>query len=149
MTRVSVVCGDALALRYFHGGKPGLVPGDYVLPSPTHFIDGCPICQAVKDGRATPFEQPNAEPDHVHVTTDREYARFYASKYIRGDLYVVEPEGELSLSRADHFPTWTCERARVVSVFAHFVELTPRQRTTLLRRWKRADDEAARKMAQP
>jgi hypothetical protein len=130
------------SIRYFHGGAPGLQPGDLIVPGPTHLLDDCPICQAIKEGRPTPFEQPNQTPERVHVTSDREYARFYASKYPRGDLYVVKPIGELRPSTEDHFETWTAEAARVISVYARFVLLTPRQRLTQFRRWRRADRQA-------
>jgi len=130
------------APRYFHGGVPGLEIGDWIVPAPPHLLDDCPICQAVKRGESTPFEQPNLSPDRVHVTTDLEYARFYASKYVRGDLYVVEPEGDLRPSTEDRFPSWKVPRARVISVYARFVELTPHQRRTLSNRWRRADRAA-------
>lgn len=127
-------------VRYFHGGKPGLRPGEYVVPSPPHYVDGCAICEAKKQGRDVPYDPANHRPDQVFVTIDREYARFYASKLPRGDLYVVDPEGELVESSEDHFPTWSCPRARVVSVFARFVVLNPRQRLTMLHRWRRSDE---------
>jgi hypothetical protein len=128
--------------RYFHGGVPGLEVGDLLVPGHHHFVDGCPVCAALQEGRPTPFDQPNQTPERVSITTDREYARHYASKYPQGDLYVVEPIGDLHASAEDHFPTWTVERARVTSVYARLVTLTPRQRLTLFRRWRRADREA-------
>lgn len=78
-------------------------------------------------------------PDRVYVTTDRDYGRFYASRWFRGDLYVVEPVGELELSTEDRFESWMCEAARVRSVYDRCVVLTAGQRRSLLRRWTVAD----------
>jgi hypothetical protein len=125
--------------RYFHGGKPGLDPGDVLVPGPPNFLDDCPICQEVKAGRSTPFEQPTGSPDRLYITSDKEYARFYASKYPRGSLYVVEPLGELEPSTEDRFPTWKVLEARVRSVYDRCVVLTASQRRVLFRRWEVLD----------
>jgi hypothetical protein len=37
--------------RFFHGGVPGMHPGDLLVPSPPHVFDGCPICRARAAGR--------------------------------------------------------------------------------------------------
>jgi hypothetical protein len=135
--------------RLFHGGMPGLKPGGLITPHAPNVVDGCAICAAKAAG-----EQPvvkglgvvdplTERPDRVYVTSDREYARFYASKYPLGDLYVIEPVGELEPSGEDHFPSWTVPAARVVSVYDRAVRLTPHQRRTLLRRWQAADLEHA------
>jgi hypothetical protein len=79
----------------------------------------------------------------VYVTTDREYARFHASKFWLGDLYVVEPVGELEPSTEDPFPSWKAPAARVLTVYTKAVRLTDGQRRTLANRWKRADEERA------
>ncbi|MBT2492336.1 hypothetical protein J7E96_28270 [Streptomyces sp. ISL-96] len=128
-------------VRYFHGGVPGLNPGDIIAPHPPNRVDGCPICAAKAAG-----EQPvvpglgnvdplTERPDRVYITTDREYGRFYASKYWLGDLYVVEPMGEVEESAEDFFPTWCAEAAVVVSVVSRAVRLSDKQRRTLSRRW--------------
>lgn len=135
--------------RLFHGGIPGHKPGDLITPHPPNVVDGCDICAAKAAGRQPVVEglgvvDPITErPDRVYVTTDREYARFYASKYPLGDLYTVEPVGELEPSTEDHFPSWTVAAARVVSVYDRAVRLTPHRRRTLLRRWQLADLEHA------
>ncbi|MDQ0961958.1 hypothetical protein QFZ66_005836 [Streptomyces sp. B4I13] len=135
--------------RYFNGGVPGLKPGDLVTPHQPAVVDGCPICVARAKGETYRDEQgrvvdpPTGRPDRVYITTDREYARFYASKTWLGDLYVVEPVGELQESTEDPFPTWTCEAARVRSVYSRAVRLTPGQRRTLSTRWGRADMASA------
>jgi len=131
-------------VRYFHGGKPGLNPGDLIVPSDPNYVDNCPICEAKKAGIDTALDPLTRHPDRVYVTTDKAYGRFYASKYPRGSLYVVEPLGELIPSAEDHFPTWTVECARVRTVYDRCVELTWSQRRVLQRRWAVADREAAR-----
>lgn len=136
--------------RYFHGGIPGLKPGDLITPHPANVVDGCTICAAKAAGQQPVVEglgivDPLTErTDRVYVTDDREYARFYASKYPRGDLYVVEPVGEVEPSTEDHFPSWSVPAARVRTVYDRYVRLTDKQRRSLLRRWTAADIEHAR-----
>lgn len=81
---------------YFHGGAPGLRPGDLVEPrshgDDRHFIDGCPVCEARRRGDPVPGD--DLDPTMVYVTTDRAYARLYAGGYPRGGLYRVDPIGE-------------------------------------------------------
>lgn len=136
--------------RYFHGGIPGLKPGDLITPHAPNVVDGCAICAAKAAGQQPVLEglgvvDPITErPDRVYITSDREYARFYASKYPRGDLYSVEPVGDLEPSTEDHFPSWTVPTARVRSVYDRYVLLTGKQRRSLLRRWTAADVEHTR-----
>lgn len=78
----------------------------------------------------------------IYLTSDREYARYYASLAHYGDLYQVEPVGELMVSTEDHFPTWTAQAAIVTRVYAKAVRLTDGQRKALLKRWLVADAEA-------
>ncbi|MCI3271425.1 hypothetical protein [Streptomyces cylindrosporus] len=136
--------------RYFHGGIPDLKPGDLITPHAPNVVDGCAICAAKAAGQQPVVEglgvvDPLTErTDRVYVTSDREYARFYASKYPLGDLYVIQPVGELEPSMEDHFPSWTVLAARVVSVYDRAVRLTPHRRRTLLRRWQIADLKHAR-----
>lgn len=130
--------------RYFHGGIPDLKPGDLITPHPPKVVDDCPICVARANGQTAvisgePVDPATGRPDRVYVTTDREYARFYASKFWQGDLYVVEPVGDLEPSTEDRFPSWTCEAARVRTVYQRCVLLTPKQRRALLKRWTAAD----------
>ncbi|GAA2107745.1 hypothetical protein [Streptomyces synnematoformans] len=135
--------------QYFHGGVPGLAPGDLITPHEPNYVDGCPVCEAKARG-----EQPHvpglgnvdpltARPDRIYITTDREYARYYASKYPRGDLYTVDPEGDPEPSGEDHFPAWTVSAARVRGVYDRYVQLTPARRRALLRRWTAADIAAS------
>ena len=106
-------------MTYFHGGFPGLEPGDRIEPAPPYVEDGCPICQARAEGRiftvgefrewmATikhpdarralemvkdldPREpiDPPSKPNRVYITSHMDYARWYAARS-RGDLYEVE-----------------------------------------------------------
>lgn len=157
----------------YHGGLPGLKPGDLLKPAPPRVEDGCPCCVAraegrvftVREARAWALEFPPAKRDQmlralegvdpdapfdpptgdqaVYVTTDVGYATWYAARS-RGDLYRVEPVGEAVRSTEDHFPTWKCSGARVVAVVRRGVTLTRRDRRELERRWKKADLQAAR-----
>lgn len=132
-------------MRYFHGGIPDLKPGALITPHKPNVVDGCAICAAKAAGQQPVVEglgvvDPLTErPDRVYITSDREYARFYASKYPRGDLYVVEPVGEVEASTEDHFESWTVPAARVLTVYDRYVQLTVKQRRSLLRRWTTAD----------
>ena len=132
-----------MSVILFHGGIPGLNAGDLILPGSPHFVDGCKVCDAHKAGMSHELEPVTQHADRVYVTTDREYARFYASKYPKGDLYSVEPVGDLAVSDEDRFPTWTAPSARVIGVYDRYVQLTWKQRRTLLRKWERADREVA------
>ena len=132
-------------MRLFHGGVPGLRPGDLIVPGERHYVDGCAVCEAKRRGETYrvaggAVDPVNAHEDRVYMTDDRAYARFYASKYPTGDLYGVEPVGEVQESSEDPFPTWHAASARVVSVLERAVRLTPAQRRTLLNRWRRADE---------
>jgi len=141
--------------RLWHGGIPDLKPGDLITPHPPNIVDGCAICAAKARG-----EQPHLpgipgvvdplteRPDRVYITPDREYARFYASKYPTGDLYVVEPVGDMETSTEDPFPTIVVPAARVITVYSRAIRLTTGQRRTLTNRWERADrDHAMNRLA--
>lgn len=136
-------------MRYFHGGVPGLRPGDLITPHPPRSLDGCPVCTARAQGLTAtldgqPIDPPTGRPDRVYITTDRDYGRFYASLTWYGDLYTVQPVGEMEPSTEEPFPTWCTPAARVVSVYDRAVQLTDGQRRRLLRRWTQADQEARR-----
>lgn len=122
--------------------------GDLIVPGERHYEDGCPVCVAKAAGRnfmvdGIAVDPINQHEDRVYVTSDREYARFYASKYPLGDLYRVEPVGGVSelvdVGAEDPFPTWAVPAARVVAVYDRAVRLTHRQRVTVLERWRRVD----------
>ncbi|MGW4824642.1 hypothetical protein ACWEP4_38395 [Streptomyces sp. NPDC004227] len=135
--------------RLYHGGIPGVGPGDLIEPHPPAVVDGCRICEARAAGEDPTVpglgvvDPATKHPDRVYVTSDREYGRFHASKVWLGDLYQVEPVGDLRASTEDHWPSWTCEAALVVAVVSRAVRLTDRQRRTLLNKWERHDEAAA------
>jgi hypothetical protein len=128
-------------IRYWHGGAPGLKPGDLIAPRPAddtnHLVDGCPTCEARKAGQQLAGDDNN--PAWVYVTTSREYARIYAAGYPRGGLYQVEPIGEMhDRSGHDSEPSWGVESARVLVVYDAVVTLTPKQFRRLERSLRRA-----------
>jgi hypothetical protein len=77
--------------------------------------------------------------DRVYLSADREYARHYASLYGYGDLYRVEPLGDVQRSTEDSFETYLAAQARVLAVYARAVLLTASQRRALDRAWAAAD----------
>lgn len=124
--------------RYWHGGAPGLKPGDLVEPRASddarHLVDGCAVCEARRQGKQLAEDDNN--PNLVYLTTDRDYARIFAAGYPRGGLYVVEPVGELvDRSAHDPAPSWGCAAARVVSVHDRLVVLSGKEFRRLRRRY--------------
>ena len=116
--------------RYWHGGVPGLRPGDLIEPrkhgDTGHLVEGCPTCDARRKGEQV--DGDDNDPTLVYVTTDRDYARVYAFGYPLGALYRVEPIGELvDRSENDPVPSWGCSAARVLSVYDAMVVLDRKQ----------------------
>lgn len=170
--RVSEAAKGRCEVTLYHGGISGKRPGDILFPSPPHVSDGCPICVARAEGRVCrvwefrqwlrrigergkpvlaqledaddmdPIDPPSGAAA-VYVTTSLPYARWYAARS-QGDLYVVEPCDEPTRSDEDHFPTWTCDSARVVSVVERHVRLRRHDRREMSRLWKAADRAAER-----
>lgn len=127
-------------MMLFHGGKPGLRPGDLITPGQPHFLDGCKVCDVNRAGHSHPASPLPVNPDRVYLTSDRHYARHYASKWPHGDLYSVEPIGDLlDAGREDPFPTWSVPMARVRGICERYVRQTPSQWEKLDRRWAAAD----------
>jgi len=126
-----------MTTRYWHGGAPGLQPGDLITPQTgtAHLVDGCPTCEARRAGRQ--LENDPNDPSMVYVTTEREYARIYAAGYPRGGLYAVEPIGDMTPTTDDPAPSWAVSRARVISVYDRLVILTPKAAGSLIRRFTR------------
>jgi hypothetical protein len=163
---------EGVGMRLYHGGAPGLVAGDDLIPSPPKIVDDCPICVARREGRIytvgeyrsylaqfgdraahivrmlgdapdfAPIDPPSGR-YAVYLTTDRDYARWYAARS-DGDLYQVEPDGDLTESTEDPFLSFTAPKARVVAVIERRVRLDRKDRRALFRRWKRVDDRQAR-----
>lgn len=135
-------------LRLWHGGVPGLRPGDLIEPgNARRQHDGCPWCEAraahAAGGEAPSIDPASGHPDMVYLTPVREYARYYASLWGRGDLYRVEPVGDVVRSVEDTIETWMAPAARVLSVPDRAVLLTMSQRRRLWRMWTAADTSAA------
>lgn len=130
-----------MSAALYHGGVPGLRPGDIIRPGHerrTH--DGCPWCQARIVGDAyMGMDGPSLVPDQVYATTDRLYAKHYASLWGRGDLYRVAPVGDLTRSTEDSVESYTAPALRVVAVLDRAVLLTMTERRRLFRRWSAAD----------
>lgn len=131
-------------MRLFHGGVPGLRPGDLIEPRSAgdtgHLVDGCPTCEARRAGRQLDTD-PN-DPRWVYVTTDRQYARVYAAGYPRGALYRVEAVGDLTPTDDDPVPSWSAPAARVVAVLDPLVIIKAAEVRRLLRRWGVAETTA-------
>lgn len=161
------VRGMANRKAYYHGGIGGKRVGDVLVPSQPHVVCGCPVCAARSEGRvctvgqyrawaiglgergrpildslkgADPSEavDPPTGKDAVYVTSHHAYARWYAARS-QGDLYEVEPIGNVEPSKEDPFPSWTCDTARVVRVLERSVRLTRSDRRKMFREWKRAE----------
>ena len=127
----------------YHGGVPGLRPGDLLTPGHTRRgHDGCPWCAARKNGTIPAALDGPSEQHAVYVTTHRLYAAHYASLYGRGDLYRIEPDGPITPSTEDTIPTWHTPQARVAAVLDRAVLLRPTDRRRLLRDWTAADHAA-------
>lgn len=122
--------------RLYHGGAPGLRPGDLITPRPAndtdHLLDGCPTCEARRTGKQ--FAHDDLDPDLVYVTTDRDYATIYAAGYPRGALYRVEVTGDLTPS-PDPVPSWGTREARVAAVLDPLVRLSAHDARRLMRRY--------------
>jgi Rifampin ADP-ribosyl transferase len=79
-------------LTLYHGGVPGLVPGQKLLPPS---LTGACSC--------ADHDSEHCRADRVYLTTDAEEAAVYAALATpggRGDVYEVEPIGELRPDRA-------------------------------------------------
>ena len=118
-------------MTLFHGGAPGFRVGDLIEPHETKHDDDCEWCRQRLD--------ENHEPDRVFATTFRLYARYYASKWGQGSVYVVEPVGEMVPSDADPFETYHAPAFRVVRLEAVSVTLDMTERRRLYRLWGEAD----------
>ncbi len=128
--------------RLFHGGAPGLRAGDLIRPGHSRQgRDDCPLCVARAAGGPVSIDGPSLHADRVYLTTVRLYAAFYASLYGRGDLYRVEPVGEVERSTEDSIETYLAPAARVIAAVDRAVLLTWTERRRLFREWTAADRE--------
>lgn len=120
-------------MTYFHGGVPDLRPGDLIEPQPMgqgrHLVPGCPVCEARRAGTPSDYDR-NHRFDRVYVTTDRFVARCFAFGYPEGDVYYVEPLGNLEPD-PEHEESFAVRGARVKAVVARRVVPRPAE----YRRW--------------
>lgn len=128
----------------FHGGKPDLRVGDLIEPGHERMAHpGCPWCEARTRGAAhLGIDGPAEDADRVYCTTNRLYAKHYASLWGRGDLYRVEPVGELVPSTEDTLESFKAPALRVAAVIDRVVLLTNSERRRLFREWGAADRRA-------
>ena len=87
---------------------------------------------------ADPLRAPPSSRKAVYITTDFDYALWYAARS-QGDLYEVRPIAKPEPSPEDHFPSWTVDSAIVVKVIRRRVRLDRRDRRRITRRWQKAD----------
>lgn len=126
-------------MRLFHGGAPSLRVGDLIEPGHDRRVhEGCTWCASRAELPAEQDGLPRHQ-DRVYLTTERWYAQYYASLFGRGDLYQVEPIGDLERSTEDNVESWTAPAARIIAVLDRAVLLTPSQRRRLAILWGRAD----------
>lgn len=116
-------------MRYFHGGHPGLNPGDLILPPST-------------TGTARTLAQYSADlggehvrRDRIYLATGRDVARAYAAFYPDGALYEVTPHGDLEPDPDCLIDglSWQCQTATVLRIVDHAVLF----RTRTVDRWLR------------
>lgn len=129
-------------LVLWHGGVGGLWRGGIIKPDMAEhrYVEGCPHCEAQRTGTWAPGEDPGTPSGFVYATSDREYARYYASRAVRGTLYRVEL-ADAELSNEDKFPSWRGSSARVLEVRERNITLTWAQRRRLFLRWGGTDAE--------
>lgn len=124
-------------VRYFHGGVPGLVRGDLLLPPAATGTERTLTADVLDMGGT-------ARLDRVYVTTGREVARVYAALRPDGALYEVEPVGELVADPDCRVAgvSYEVPAARVVRVVDPRVLARLRPFEAWLRKLDRATDEA-------
>lgn len=114
------------ATQYWHGGAPGRVVGDELLSrDDAARLLTTPTTHGLQAGYALGVTRP----DRVYFTSDRNFARAYASRhqtgdrttgvvYERGSLYRVEPIGAVEEDQdfSGRGVSWCAPKARVVAV---------------------------------
>jgi hypothetical protein len=96
---------EIFVMRYWHGGKGGMKRGQFVLPPKTTGYKSTAECGNYM-----------CNPSVVYVTTEYTAAAMYAAAIPNGDIYEVEPIGELT-----HDPdcdtqglSFSCDRAKIL-----------------------------------
>jgi dual specificity phosphatase 3 len=119
---------------WYHGGTPGLHVGDILLP-PTltgmttmmdRTIDGTKDVGVSFEDREVVRQMFHRNENHrVFVTKDKMIAVMFAMRHPQvGDVYQVEPFGDLADITSFSFSQTTCDRARVVAVVMKRVTYT-------------------------
>lgn len=100
--------------RYFHGGYPGLKPGDLILPPDQTGTEHRLSAIAAEHGGPA----YSTRTDIVYITTVRDVARAFAAFYPDGALYEVEPHGVLEPDPDCATPglSWQCQAAEIRTV---------------------------------
>ncbi|WIE70366.1 hypothetical protein [Curtobacterium sp. MCLR17_054] len=119
--------------QYWHGGAPGRAVGDELLSrDDAARLLTTPTTHGLQAGYALGVTRP----DRVYFTSDRNFARAYASRhqvvdqttgivYERGSLYRVEPIGAVEEDQdfSGTGVSWSAPKARIVAVEATDVHL--------------------------
>lgn len=115
----------------FHGGAPEIWRGRTIRPDMAHrrYHAGCEICEAQRLGASD--VDPATPHGFVYATSDRDYARHYASRFGGGWLYEVELAADAESSTEDLIPTWRASSARVLRVLEKRITLTMPERLAL------------------
>lgn len=125
---------------YYHGGVDGLKVGDVLEPGHARKKhDGCPWCEARENGEAHLGLDGPSQRQEVYFTTSRIYAKFHASMYGYGDLYRVEPMGDVTRSTEDSMESFTAPSVRIAAILDRAVLFTWSERRRLDREWAAAD----------
>ena len=134
-----------MSSRLFHGGVPDLRVGDLIEPGHSRRAhDGCPWCEARARGDAhLGMDGPSQHAGRVYATEHRLYAKYHASLWGRGDLYRVEPVGDVQPSDEDSIPSVHTPALKVMAVVDRAILLTNSERRRLYREWGIADNAKA------
>ncbi len=111
-------------VTYWHGGRPGLRPGTFLLPPN---ITKAPSCSDF--GAAGVHRR-----DRVYVTTVQAAALVFAAGHPDGVVYECEPVGQVTPDPDCNAPglSFECEKARIVRVIKPSGEAMKAARTALL-----------------
>lgn len=98
--------GLSAGTAFWHGGRPGLPRGSFVLPPSITRV------KSLSDYGAAGVHRR----DRVYVTTTQAVALMYAAGVPKGVIYQVEPHGEIEPDPDCTLPglSFQCERARIL-----------------------------------
>lgn len=120
-------------MTFWHGGIGGLQVGDLILP-PTMTRSRLSTSQLMDEAR----------PDRVYIATDREVARTFAAilfeQLSAGDLYQVQPMGEIRTDPDYPDCSFEARQARILAVDEVDVQLTSSERVQRTAKYMTWDD---------